>query len=176
MPKETADPELPSNWAKKADYMRISLSSVLLLAVISVALLASCSKADQEHAKAQADETAQKTRTEARKLKSDLESSLKGTSTSEAGAKLHRAGEVARTEAAVAGRKLDHATIVAKVKASLASDVGLSTMANVRVDSDGSTVTLTGTVKSADQKRLAEEAAGHVEGVTRVVNQITVQP
>jgi osmotically-inducible protein OsmY len=161
-----------------------------VFAIVTLALCSACSKTDQEQAQARANEAQAKTKAamhkldteakvEAHKLNSELGKGMNGStalSTNGADAKLDHAGQVARTEAAQAGRKLDHATVIARVKAKLAADVGLATVANVRVDAAGSIVTLSGTVSTADQKRLAEQAASQVDGVTHVVDQIQVQP
>ena len=65
-------------------------------------------------------------------------------------------------------------TLTAKVKSALAADVGLSTL-KIDVDSAGSTVTLKGTVDSADKKQRAEEVARKVDGVATVRNQLQVK-
>jgi len=66
------------------------------------------------------------------------------------------------------------ATLTAKVKSALAADVGLSTL-KIDVDSAGNTVTLKGTVDSADKKQRAEEVARKVDGVATVRNQLAVK-
>jgi len=66
------------------------------------------------------------------------------------------------------------ATLTAKVKTALAADVGLSTL-KIDVDSAGNTVTLKGTVDSADKKQRAEEVARKVDGVATVRNQLAVK-
>jgi hyperosmotically inducible protein len=66
------------------------------------------------------------------------------------------------------------ATLTTKVKSALAADVGLSTL-KIDVDSAGSTVTLKGTVDSADKKQRAEEVARKVDGVATVRNQLQVK-
>ena len=64
--------------------------------------------------------------------------------------------------------------LTTKVKSALAADVGLSTL-KIDVDSAGNTVTLKGTVDSADKKQRAEEVARKVEGVATVRNQLAVK-
>jgi osmotically-inducible protein OsmY len=66
------------------------------------------------------------------------------------------------------------ATLTAKVKSALAADVGLNTL-KIDVDSAGTTVTLKGTVDSADKKQRAEEVARKVDGVATVRNQLQVK-
>jgi osmotically-inducible protein OsmY len=94
----------------------------------------------------------------------------------EAEAKLRRGGAELRDAGGKAGVKLDQASIIAKVKAKLATDVGLSAAATVDVDANGQVVTLRGTVASDEQKRQAERSAANVDGVTAVVNHLTVKP
>ncbi|MBX9601638.1 MAG: BON domain-containing protein [Bryobacteraceae bacterium] len=75
-----------------------------------------------------------------------------------------------------AGRTVDNAATTTAVKTKLAADVRLSTLTSINVDSNGSTVTLTGRVPTDDDKRRAEEVARSVDGVARVVNNLVVQP
>lgn len=165
-----------------------------------LASLFACSRADQQNADRKAAEAKQKARVEgqrvregARKLgqeakqeasslRQNIDRALQGTGPAQgggagqAGEKLRR-GEhdlrVARDQAAV---KLDHAAMVAKIKAKLASDVGLSTVTGIDVDTSGQVVTLRGTVASNEQKQQAEQAVMQLSSVTRVVNQLTVKP
>lgn len=105
-----------------------------------------------------------------------LRNSVNPNATAEARQKLDNARATAKADAATAGAKLDHAALVAKVKAKLVSDVGLSSVGNISVILSGSVVTLEGTVSSPAQKQEAEQATGAVDGVTRVVNNLRVQP
>jgi len=66
------------------------------------------------------------------------------------------------------------AVLTAKVKSALAADVGLKTL-KIDVDSAGESVTLKGTVDSADTKRRIEEVARTVKGVGTVKNELTVR-
>ena len=67
-----------------------------------------------------------------------------------------------------------NAALTAKVKSALAADVGLKTL-KIDVDSMGNTVTLKGSVDSADTRRRAEEVARKVDGVATVRNELTVR-
>jgi hyperosmotically inducible protein len=67
------------------------------------------------------------------------------------------------------------ATLTTKVKSALAADVGLRTLTGISVDSDGSTVTLKGSVDTAANKSRAEQVARGVDGVSTVKNELTVQ-
>ncbi|HEY7239426.1 MAG TPA: BON domain-containing protein [Burkholderiales bacterium] len=67
------------------------------------------------------------------------------------------------------------ATLTTKVKSALAADVGLKTLTGINVDSDGSTVTLKGSVDTAANKSRAEQVARGVSGVGSVKNELTVE-
>ena len=64
--------------------------------------------------------------------------------------------------------------ITATVKSKLAVD-NENIAINVNVDTRGGVVTLTGVVGTQAEKEQAERIAGNTEGVTRVVNNITVE-
>jgi hyperosmotically inducible protein len=71
-------------------------------------------------------------------------------------------------------RQVDDAQIIAQVKSKLASDIGLSTVTNISVNSTNGIVTLTGQVDSADAKAKAEAAAKSVPKVVRVIDNLQV--
>jgi hyperosmotically inducible periplasmic protein len=64
--------------------------------------------------------------------------------------------------------------ITADVKSKLASDVGLSTVPNISVNSTNGVVTLSGQVDSDAQKAKAESLAKGVPHVARVVDNLQV--
>jgi osmotically-inducible protein OsmY len=66
--------------------------------------------------------------------------------------------------------------ITAKVKSKLASDVGLSTVPDIAVNSTNGVVTLSGAVDSAGTKARAETIARGVPNVVRVVDNLQVAP
>ena len=74
-----------------------------------------------------------------------------------------------RTEEAVAA-----AALTSKIKAKMALD-DLVKAADINVDSDGSVVTLTGDVESAEERRRALRIATETAGVTKVVNRLRVR-
>ena len=74
-----------------------------------------------------------------------------------------------------AGRQVDDAGIKTAVKAKLAADVRLSTLTNVDVNSTNGTVTLSGMVKTADEKRMAGDVARTIDGVVRVNNELQIK-
>ena len=88
----------------------------------------------------------------------------------EAGAKV---GESVAVGANEAQRVLSDAGLTAKIKAKMALDDTISAAA-IDVDSNGSTVTLSGRVESQAGRSRAVQLARETEGVTRVVDQLTV--
>src|SRR5258705_12736882 len=66
--------------------------------------------------------------------------------------------------------------ITAQVKAKLASDVGLSSVTNISVNSTNGVVTLSGQVNSPDVRAKAEVAAKSVPKVISVVDTLQVTP
>jgi hyperosmotically inducible periplasmic protein len=71
-------------------------------------------------------------------------------------------------------RQANDLQITAQVKSKLASDVGLSTVTNISVNSTNGVVTLSGQVNSTESKARAETVATGVPKVVRVVNNIQV--
>jgi hyperosmotically inducible protein len=72
--------------------------------------------------------------------------------------------------------QVDDLKITAQVKAKLASDLGVSTVTNVSVNSTNGVVTLSGQVKSAENKTRAGDTAGAVPKVVRVINALQIAP
>lgn len=66
--------------------------------------------------------------------------------------------------------------ITANVKSKLASDVGLSTVPNISVNSTNGVVTLSGAVDSASTKERAEAIARSIPKVVRVVDNLQIAP
>jgi osmotically-inducible protein OsmY len=66
--------------------------------------------------------------------------------------------------------------ITAKVKSKLASDVGLSTVPDIAVNSTNGVVTLSGAVDNAGTTARAETIAQSVPKVVRVVDNLQVTP
>jgi hyperosmotically inducible protein len=161
--------------------------------------LSGCSQSDQEtarqreaEARAKAQRAADRVNRDAKKLGSEVKqdarlasekignalnnSSPERNGASQAEDKIARGSHDLRVETDKAGVKLDHAAVIAKVKARLATDVGLSTVTGVDVDTTGQIVTLRGTVGSVQQKQQAEQAALQVSGVTKVIDDLQVRP
>lgn len=74
-----------------------------------------------------------------------------------------------------AGAVVDDAVITSQVKARLGTEKA-STLTRVDVDTENGVVYLNGVVDSADTKARAEQIARSEEGVSRVVNNLQVQP
>jgi osmotically-inducible protein OsmY len=72
--------------------------------------------------------------------------------------------------------QVDDMKITAQVKEKIASDLGVSTVTNVSVNSTNGVVTLSGQVKTAENKSRAGEVAGGVPKVVRVINVLQVAP
>ena len=70
--------------------------------------------------------------------------------------------------------QVDDAQITAQVKSKLATEVGLSTVTNISVNSTNGVVTLAGQVDSAPAKAKAEAAAKSVRNVVRVIDDLQV--
>ena len=86
----------------------------------------------------------------------------------------NRATSVASATADKAGDKLHEGALTAKIKAKMALDDHVKARV-INVDSDGSVVTLTGVVASADERQRAVRLAGDTDGVTRVVDRLQVK-
>jgi osmotically-inducible protein OsmY len=66
--------------------------------------------------------------------------------------------------------------ITTQVKSKLASDLGLSTVPNISVNSTNGVVTLSGQVDTADTKAKAETITRAVPHVVRVVDNLQITP
>ena len=80
-----------------------------------------------------------------------------------------------RTNESPAGQ-VDDLQITAQVKSKLASDIGISSVTNISVNSTNGVVTLAGQVDSSDVKAKAETVAKNVPKVVRVVDSLQVAP
>jgi hyperosmotically inducible protein len=72
--------------------------------------------------------------------------------------------------------QIDDFQITAQVKAKLASDVGVSSVTNISVNSTNGVVTLAGQVDTADIKSKAVAVARAIPKVSRVVDNLQVTP
>ena len=175
------------------------ITATFTLASVAFAFCISCSSADKERAHEQANQAEQKAReavaksdqelkklgseakSEAKTLDAKMNRAMQGgghSDGSSAEQKLDHAGAELKAAGSRAGVKLTQAATIAKVKAKLASDEGVTTVGSVdvSVDSAGSVVTLTGSVSSEESKRQIQQSAAAVDGVTKVVNHLTVKP
>jgi osmotically-inducible protein OsmY len=72
--------------------------------------------------------------------------------------------------------QVDDLQIMAQAKSKLVSDVGLSSVTDISVNSTNGVVTLSGQVDSAAVKEKAEATVKSVPKVVRVVNSLQVAP
>jgi len=169
--------------------MRSAFFPILFTALLLLSTACSQSSHEQNdrrtsEAKRKVDAEAQRLRQDARHLGHDIHQALTGTGpqtggpTQGAEAKLRQGGEDLRVAGDKAAVKLGHAATIAEVKAKLATATGLSSVTSIEVSIDptGHVVTLHGRVASEAQKRRAAQVAGEVSGVTRVINQLWIQP
>ena len=70
--------------------------------------------------------------------------------------------------------QVDDLQITAQVTSKLASDIGVSSVTNISVNSTNAVVTLSGLVNSAEIKGKAESIARSVPKVARVVNNLQI--
>ena len=68
----------------------------------------------------------------------------------------------------------EDAAITAKVKAAILAEPGLKTL-QINVDTNGATVTLSGSVDNADLRERAKQIASSTSGVKGVVDQLTIK-
>lgn len=94
----------------------------------------------------------------------------------ETGGELARkATETGKVAAARTEKVLGEAALTAKIKSKMALDDYVKAR-NISVDTDGTVVTLTGTVQSAQERERALRLAKETEGVTQVVDKLQVTP
>jgi osmotically-inducible protein OsmY len=88
----------------------------------------------------------------------------------EAGAKV---GETVAEGASEAQRAMSNASLTTKIKAKMALDDTIKAAA-IDVDTNGSIVTLSGTVRSEAERTRALQLARETDGVTQVVDRLSV--
>lgn len=72
------------------------------------------------------------------------------------------------------GEQIDDAVIVTKIKSKLAADMDVAAT-SINVDSEDGVVTLTGTLKSDEARRQAEQIARNTNHVKRVISRLRVE-
>jgi hypothetical protein len=85
-----------------------------------------------------------------------------------------RVGESIAVGASRAERAAADGALTAKIKSKMALDDAVEAI-NIDVDTDGSVVTLRGSVGSADERQRAVRLARETDGVTSVVDQLTIR-
>ena len=83
-------------------------------------------------------------------------------------------GEKAATVAARVNESMEEGSLTAKIKAKMVLD-DLVKARTINVTTDGATVTLTGTVHSPQERERAVALAKETEGVTGVVDRLTMK-
>jgi hyperosmotically inducible protein len=81
-----------------------------------------------------------------------------------------------QTNPQTTGHYIDDTTITTSVKTHLATDGALKSVTQISVKTVENTVYLTGVAPTLQAKNRAEEITRQVDGVQKVVNDITVQP
>ena len=93
-------------------------------------------------------------------------------------AKMDRAADKIENKVSNAADKTatvtEDAAITAKVKAAILAEPGLKTL-QINVDTNGATVTLSGSVDNADLRERAKQIASSTSGVKGVVDQLTIK-
>jgi len=84
-------------------------------------------------------------------------------------------GERAGTVATTAGQALADGSVTAKIKAKLALDDHVRAR-DIDIDTAGTTVTVSGTVRTADERERVLRLARETDGVTEVVDRLRVAP
>lgn len=154
-----------------------------------IALLSSgCSQSDRDEAKARAERMEAKTKREAKRLgektkdaASEISDRTKAAVEDHQGTmdsaqqKLEKGASDVKAAGRRAGAGLRDGALTAKVKTKLATDVGLNSLTNVHVDSEGHVVTLRGEVASTEKKQEIEKSVLAVDGVTKVNNELLVK-
>jgi osmotically-inducible protein OsmY len=72
-------------------------------------------------------------------------------------------------------RQIDDVAITTEVKTKLASEIGVSSVTDIEVNTTNGVVTLAGQVADLQTKDSAEQIAGSVEGVISVSNNLQVE-
>ena len=83
-------------------------------------------------------------------------------------------GEKAATVAARVNESMEEGSLTAKIKAKMVLD-DLVKARTINVTTDGTTVTLTGTVHSQQERERAVALARETDGVTRVADRLTIE-
>ena len=82
-------------------------------------------------------------------------------------------GEKVAVGASQAQRAMSNASLTTKIKAKMALDDTIDAVA-IDIDTDGSIVTLSGTVRTEAERQRALQLARETDGVTRVVDRLRV--
>ena len=160
------------------------------IAILSLLISFGCQPSDREAARERGERFKAKAQAAAKQLERDGKElgakatekarELGATSASRdgdsPGDKLKRGAAELNREGKKAGAKLSQVGQSARVKYNLSTALGIAAVSKIEVDSNGSTVTLRGSVPNADERTEAERVALSTSGVSKVVNELRVQP
>lgn len=131
-----------------------------------------------QEAKVVIQEAAQETRAKAEAAAHDAQA-RSGELSQEARTRMQEAGQAAKADThavqANARAAVEDAGITARVNAGLARDPGLSAV-RIDVDTRDGVVTLAGPARTAQDRERATQIAQKVDGVVRVINNLTLAP
>ena len=86
-----------------------------------------------------------------------------------------KVGDKMSAQSAKAGVAIDDTEITTKIKAAILAESGLKTL-QISVDTVKGVVTLSGSVDTNSHSDMAKALAGAVSGVSRVKNELVIQP
>jgi osmotically-inducible protein OsmY len=159
------------------------------LAIVSLLISSGCQRSDQQAARERGERFKAKAEAAAKQLERDGKElaakanekarELRASGNSNGGDspedKLKRGAAELNREGKEAGAKLSQMGQSAKVKYNLSTALGIGAVSKIEVNSNGRTVTLRGSIPSADGRAQAERVALSTSGVTRVVNELRVE-
>lgn len=160
------------------------------LAAVTMLISSGCQQSDREAVRDRAERFKVKAEAAARKVEHDgrvlgakatekareVGASARSNPDNSPEDKVKRGAAELKREGKEAGARLSQLSQSAKVKYNLSTALGIGAVSKIQVDSDGSIVTLRGDVPRADDKVQAERVAQSTSGVTKVVNELRVQP
>jgi hyperosmotically inducible protein len=165
-------------------------TGLALFGAVTLLINSGCQQSDRDAARERAEQLKVKAEAAARQLEHDgKELGAKATEKArEVGAssrsstantpedKVRVGAAELKQEGKEAGARLSQLTQSAKVKYNLSTALGIGAVSKMEIESTGSVVTLRGSVPNADQKSQAERVAQSTSGVTKVVNELRVEP
>ena len=175
---------------------RLWITTCLTALIAAFILTTSCSQNEQTQANQKAEEARQKAEAAAHRMKQSAQQLAQAAkhktqqldqdlnrginkdedAPSHLDDKVEEATRGAKTLGRTVEDKANKTALLAQVKTKLASDVGLSTMTGVEVETTNTSIILTGTVPTREDSNRAEASVESVAGGRQVVNRLRVQP